>query len=90
MNERDYTAQQEALDALLETDISIKFIDWEGGYNLERLDLAYSVTKVLLDHLHEKQSPEVISEWCRKTAEILWEQAGIIDAITEQDCQKPH
>ncbi|WP_127599601.1 hypothetical protein [Nitratireductor alexandrii] len=72
-------------DARLEGEILGCLADWSEQYGTERLELAYAVTKALLGHVCRTQPPQITAEWCAKTAEILGEQARMLEEIFDED-----
>lgn len=72
-------------DARLEGEILGCLAEWSEEYGTERLELAYAVTKALLGHVSRTQPPQVMAEWCAKTAGILCEQARLLEEIFEEE-----
>ncbi|MBS7537743.1 hypothetical protein [Ancylobacter lacus] len=68
-------------DARLKGEILSSLSAWTADYELERLDLAWTVAQMLLKHVQREQTLDVYLEFAEKLVAILSDEARDIRAV---------
>lgn len=74
-------------DARLKGEILASLSTWTADYELARLDLAWSVTQMLLKHV-AREPLDVYVEFIEKLSAILGDEAEQIRKVVGEDCRR--
>jgi len=75
-------------DARLKGEILASLSTWTADYGLERLDLAWSVTQMLLKHVAREQPLDAYVEFIEKLSSMLGDEAEQIRNVVGEDCRR--
>lgn len=62
--------------------------EWSDQYNVEGLELPYTMVQALFDHMYKHEEPTTVAEFFREAGKIFTQQADSIDKILKDDFQR--